>query len=763
MSECLLRGCGSRRTFSSAAVAAAVAFTWRTAWSAFRSCVPATVAAALIAASFAGPAFAILGAPSFTKVFTPNVVTVGGTTTLTFNMTNPNGGPLTGLTFTDTLPAGITIASPSGLTSTCGGVTAATFPSSISLSGGGLIAFGSCTISVNVTAISPGLDINATSTLTSNEAGSAPAATAILTIKALAPVLTQSFTPSAVLVGGTTTLSFTVSNPNPATTLTGVGFVDTLPAGVVVATPNGLTGSCGGGTITATSGGNSYSLGSATLAASASCTVSINMVATTVGSKFNTSSTVSSNEADPGSPATAALAVAGTTATGLVSSANPSSGGQAVTFTATVTGLSPTGIVTFKDGSTVLGTGTLASGVASFTTSSLSVGSHSITAVYAGDATNAPSTSAVLTQTVGPPVDSLKLRALQIAGTKIEAQSSGQAIAGAVEGAMSDAFSESNAPFSAGDNGMHFNFAAEPQADGQEKTSLEERMNKEFAALGYSRDPMLSKAPAARPAPKEWLAWVDVRGTGWNTSLQTGDIRGGQTNALLGLTRKVSPSFLVGVFGGFENFDYTSQVLAGRLKGSGWTGGGYFAWRFLPGVRFDGSVARSGVSYDGTAGTATGTFPGQRWFASAALVGTTKTAIGLEIEQSARIYALWEHEDAYTDSLGTAQSERTFTTGRGSAGSKFSYPWMWSATTTVAPYVGFFADYYFNKDDAVLPISPGLLLPTEFVAGWSGRVTSGLEVMFASGPKLSVGGEVGGLGSGQFTNWSVRGRGVVPF
>jgi hypothetical protein len=43
----------------------------------------------------------------------------------------------------------------------------------------------------------------------------------------------------------------------------------------------------------------------------------------------------------------------------LTSSQNPSNFGQAVTFTATVTGTSPTGTVTFKDGATVLGTGTL--------------------------------------------------------------------------------------------------------------------------------------------------------------------------------------------------------------------------------------------------------------------------------------------------------------------------------------------------------------------------------------------------------------------
>ena len=61
----------------------------------------------------------------------------------------------------------------------------------------------------------------------------------------------------------------------------------------------------------------------------------------------------------------------------------------------------PTGVVTFLDGSTVLGTKTLVgSGVASFSTASLSVGSHAITASYAGDANSAASVSTVLMETV---------------------------------------------------------------------------------------------------------------------------------------------------------------------------------------------------------------------------------------------------------------------------------------------------------------------------------------------------------------------------
>ena len=94
------------------------------------------------------------------------------------------------------------------------------------------------------------------------------------------------------------------------------------------------------------------------------------------------------------------------TTTSVVSSVNPSSFGQSVTFTATVTAGAfgtgtPTGSVTFKDGTKTLGTvGLTAADSATYTTSKLATGSQSITATYNGNATFAPSTSPVVSETV---------------------------------------------------------------------------------------------------------------------------------------------------------------------------------------------------------------------------------------------------------------------------------------------------------------------------------------------------------------------------
>ena len=93
-----------------------------------------------------------------------------------------------------------------------------------------------------------------------------------------------------------------------------------------------------------------------------------------------------------------------TTTTSLTSSSTTPTFGTSVTLTATVTPTptgSSLGSVSFYNGATLLGTGTVnASGVATLSTSSLPLGANSLTAVYSGTTNYATSTSAAVAVTV---------------------------------------------------------------------------------------------------------------------------------------------------------------------------------------------------------------------------------------------------------------------------------------------------------------------------------------------------------------------------
>jgi subtilase family serine protease len=86
----------------------------------------------------------------------------------------------------------------------------------------------------------------------------------------------------------------------------------------------------------------------------------------------------------------------------MISSVNPACMSNPVTFTATISSSvgTPTGTVSFYDGTTLLGTGTLSAGVATYTTSALADGPNSITAAYNGDSDFQTVTSGAMAEMV---------------------------------------------------------------------------------------------------------------------------------------------------------------------------------------------------------------------------------------------------------------------------------------------------------------------------------------------------------------------------
>jgi hypothetical protein len=123
------------------------------------------------------------------------------------------------------------------------------------------------------------------------------------------PGISKAFNGTTMGLRSTTSLKFTLTDSNPSITLHGVGFSDNLPSGLIVATPNGKTGSSCGGTITATAGSHSIKLAAGVIPANSSCTFSVNVFATTLGTKNNVTSHVTSTEGGQGGTASATITV----------------------------------------------------------------------------------------------------------------------------------------------------------------------------------------------------------------------------------------------------------------------------------------------------------------------------------------------------------------------------------------------------------------------------------------------------------------------
>ena len=201
-----------------------------------------------------------------------------------------------------------------------------------------------------------------------------------------------------------------VVNGVPGTTTSTASSLNPAALGASVTFTATVTGSMPSGTVNFTRGGTSLSGCSArTLSGSgntrtATCTTTTlpagthNIVAAYSGNASNAPST---------SPGLSQVVALPSTTTALASSLNPAAPGASVTLTASVTGNAPTGTVNFRDGGTSISgcssrslSGSGNTRTATCTTSTLSVGTHSIVASYSGNASNAASSSGTLSQSV---------------------------------------------------------------------------------------------------------------------------------------------------------------------------------------------------------------------------------------------------------------------------------------------------------------------------------------------------------------------------
>jgi LPXTG-site transpeptidase (sortase) family protein len=266
--------------------------------------------------------------PLFSKSFrnpgdTADVTSIakGATSTLRFTIDNTNASvpgsvAMSNLSFTDVLPTGLTVTS--GTQSVCGGTNnlTRTAPNTIILTGGSVAANGTCTFGVTVNGAAAGHYDNVTGYLSSTQTGTTTMYAQDTLDVVAPPVLSKAFNQSSILVGGTSTLTFTITNPNTADALSGIAFTDNgasgWPAGLTVAT-GGPTSACNGGSYTTTSP-NSLVFSGGSLATNASCNFSVTVTGTTIGTKVNTTNAVT---------ATGPVALTGNTASNTLLVSNP--------------------------------------------------------------------------------------------------------------------------------------------------------------------------------------------------------------------------------------------------------------------------------------------------------------------------------------------------------------------------------------------------------------------------------------------------------
>lgn len=108
-----------------------------------------------------------------------------------------------------------------------------------------------------------------------------------------APDFSKVFTPNTIGSGSVSTLVFTIDNITPDP-VSDIAFTDNMPAGVLLATPANVVSTCIG-TVTAVDGSSVVSFSDGQLASSNTCTITVDVTSSVVGTHTNTSSSITSN------------------------------------------------------------------------------------------------------------------------------------------------------------------------------------------------------------------------------------------------------------------------------------------------------------------------------------------------------------------------------------------------------------------------------------------------------------------------------------
>ncbi|HEX4956473.1 MAG TPA: hypothetical protein VF017_24055 [Thermoanaerobaculia bacterium] len=246
----------------------------------------------------------IIEVAGFSKAFA-GLVGAGGTVVLSFTLENLNpGSGLSGLSFLDDLSAVLPGLVATGLpaANVCGPGSSLTGSSLLSFSNGSLGPGSSCTFNVTLqvpAGATPGTYANTTSDLLLAGVSIATPATAQLGIEP-PPTFSKAFAPDSIGVNGVSMLTFVIDNTASALAASALSFTDNLPAGVVVATPANASTTCTGGTLTAVAGSGTISYTGGSVAAGDSCTVLVNVTATTPGVLVNTSGVLTSSSGSSG-------------------------------------------------------------------------------------------------------------------------------------------------------------------------------------------------------------------------------------------------------------------------------------------------------------------------------------------------------------------------------------------------------------------------------------------------------------------------------
>ena len=259
-----------------------------------------------------------------------------------------------------------------------------------------------------------------------------------------------------------------------------------------------------------------------------------------------------------------------------------------------------------------------------------------------------------------------------------------------------------------------------------------------------------------RPKPK-WNVWIAGKYNFYDGDGSSFD--GHVVDVLAGFDYRVAQGVVIGLAGGYgkTDFDTLTGGASGSFRADGYTAGPYMSVKPGGNIRFDALAAYTYSDYGTRYGAVKGSVDAHRVTVGARLKGRWSYE-GYFIEPGIRILYAEEYQDAYTDTAGIRHSSFTVKAGRASAGPRVGYVHKSRDGMSVETWFAASGEYDFsnqgNGPESDLPDLDDLL---------SARFSAGVDATTADGLNVSLKGDIGGFGSGQYISYGGAARVAMPF
>ncbi len=251
-----------------------------------------------------------------------------------------------------------------------------------------------------------------------------------------------------------------------------------------------------------------------------------------------------------------------------------------------------------------------------------------------------------------------------------------------------------------------------------------------------------------------WNTWIDGTYTHIKDSHPVSGYEGPQNSVIVATDYQLTDRVIAGLLYNYNNSDVRNLFQPGDSRTKTHGIGPYVGVVLTDNLVFDASVVVNWTDNFGKDATDIARYESDGWIASANLTGYWYFG-NLRFSPGAGISFTGTQDDAYADTSGTAFAALTTRTGTANLAAGFGYTIALDDVRSIEPFVTLEGEWEFDNSTSPSAVTSSAPAVTR---EWNLRASAGVDVTLRRDMYLTIRGDFGGVGQGQFQTYAVNGQ-----